>query len=71
MLYTIKSISDDGVYYLVNHCYSHGTFWAEESELRKSMLFKRAQDAKASLTKLLKLFDEYKNDKFEVVEFKE
>ncbi len=71
MLYTIKSISDDGVYYLVNDWYSHGTFWAKESELRKSMLFKRAQDAKASLTKLLKLFDEYKNDKFEVVEFKE
>ena len=71
MLYTIKSTSDEGVYYLVNHWYSHNTFWVEKSELRKSMLFKRAQDAKTSLTKLLKLFDEYKNDKFEVVEFKE
>lgn len=68
-MYTIKSTSNEGVYYLVNGWEKHYTFWVEERKIRPSMLFKRKQDAKASLTKLLKVMDDYANDKFEMVEF--
>lgn len=67
-MYTIKSTSEEGVYYLVNHWDKHRTFWIEPQKIKKDMLFKRVQDAKRSLTKLLKIMEDYKNDDFEVVE---
>jgi len=67
-MYTIKSISAEGEYYLVNHWQKHKRFWVKKSELKKSMLFSREQDAKASLTKLLNVMDEYANDEFKIVE---
>ena len=67
-MYTVKSVSDEGVYYLVNRWNIHNRFWVTGDELKRAMLFRRKQDAKASLTKLLKVMDDYKNDKFEVIE---
>lgn len=54
--YTIKSISDEGIYYLVNGWNKCKTFWFDE----KSVF----QD-----TELFKVIPDYANDKFEVVEF--
>lgn len=62
--YTIKSESCEGVYYLVKNWEKHKTFWKRKEELRADMLYKTPQAAKASLTKLLKVMDEYRDDKF-------
>lgn len=70
-MYTIKSTSEEGIFYLVNHWEKHRTFWSRPDKIRQSMLFKRKQDAKMSLTKLLKIMPEYKNDIFEIVEVKQ
>lgn len=67
-MFTIKSTSSEGVYYLVNHWEKHKTFWIDPEKIKESMLFKRAADAKRSLTKLLKVMDDYKTDTFELVE---
>lgn len=67
-MYTIKSTSEEGVYYLVNHWEKHKKFWVPPEKIRPSMLFKRAADAKRSLTKLLKVMEDYRYDEFEVVE---
>ena len=67
-MFTIKSTSDEGVYYLVNHWEKHKPFWIEPNKIKPEMLFKRAADAKRSLTKLLKVMDDYRNDVFELVE---
>lgn len=69
--YTIKSTSSEGVYYLVNHWEQHKAFWVEPEKIKQSMLFKRACDAKRSLTKLLSIMDDYRTDKFELVEIYE
>lgn len=68
MYYTIKSTSKEGVYFLVNHWEKHKTFWIEPEKIKRSMLFNRVADAKRSLTKLLKVMEDYRNDNFEVVE---
>jgi hypothetical protein len=67
-LYTIKSTSEEGIYYLVNHWEKHKTFWIEPKKVKKEMLFKNLKDAKRSLTKLLKVMTEYQTDKFEPIE---
>ena len=66
--FTIKSISDEGVYYLVNGWNKYRAFWKTEDELKPEMLFQSASDAKRSLTKLLKVMPEYATDKFEIVQ---
>ena len=66
-MFTIKSISADGTYYLVNHWQKHKTYWIEPEKVKADMLFKTAADAKRSLTKLLKVMEDYRSDKFEVV----
>lgn len=68
-LYTIKSTSDEGVFYLVRNWRKNKAIWVRRDKLKAEMLFKRPQDAQASLTSLLKVMDEYATDKFEVVEF--
>lgn len=70
-MYTIRSTSDEGVYYLVNGWNKHKTFWVELSDLNEEMLFSRPRFAKASLTKLLKVMSDYKTDYFQLVEFNE
>lgn len=73
--YTIKSTSDEGVYFLVNGWEKHRTFWISEEEVNKDIekaktkFFTAPRFARASLTKLLKIMDDYKNDHFEMVEF--
>jgi len=69
-LYTIKSMSDEGIYYLVNHWEKHKTFWVEPKKIKSKMLFKKPADAKRSLTKLLKVMPDYINDKFELIEIR-
>lgn len=65
--YTIKSESSEGIYYLVSHWNKYKTFWVEREEIKPGMLFKTEAMAKASLTKLLKIMEDYRNDKFIVV----
>lgn len=73
--YTIKSTSEEGVYYLVNGWEKCKTFWfseksvMEDTENAKRFFFNKPSQAKASLTKLLKFMTEYLDDEFEVVEF--
>ena len=64
--YTIRSSSEDGVFYLVNHWNKHRSFWKKAWAMTEDMLFKNQKDAKASLTKLLKVMPEYKTDTFEM-----
>lgn len=73
--YTIKSTSTEGVYYLVNGWHKCKTFWfneksvMEDTENAKKYFFNKPSQAKASLTKLLKIMHDYSTDQFEVVEF--
>lgn len=73
--YTIKSTSEEGIYYLVNGWNKCKTFWfneksvLEDKENAKRFFFNTQGQAKASLTKLLKIMDDYKKDSFELVEF--
>ncbi len=73
--YTIKSTSEEGIYYLVNGWNKCKTFWFDEKsvlqdiEFVKKFFFNKPSQAKANLTKLLKIMPDYKNDKFEIVEF--
>ncbi len=66
--FTVKSTSEEGVYYLVNHWEKHKAFWKRKECLRPSMLFTSAGYAKRSLKHLLEIMEDYKNNKFEVVE---
>ena len=67
-LYTIKSISDDGEWYLVNGWWKHKAYWQQKDNCTIATTFKRIQDAKRSLTKLLKVMEEYRTDDFTIVE---
>lgn len=73
--YTIKSTSNEGIYYLVNGWEKCKTFWfseksvIEDTENAKRFFFNKPSQVKASLTKLLKIMPDYASDKFEVVEF--
>lgn len=69
MLYTIRSESEDGVCYLVNGWNKHHEFWMRESRMEPSKLFKRPQDAKRSLSQLLKAMPEYNLDHFTLVAY--
>lgn len=68
MGYTIKSTSNEGIYYLVNHWKKHKTFWIEPEKIKPGMLFKSPSDAKRSLTRLLKIMEDYRTDTFDLVE---
>jgi hypothetical protein len=73
--YTIKSTSKEGVYYLVSGWNKCKTFWfteksvLEDIENAKRFFFNKPSQAQANLTKLLNVMDDYKKDKFEMVEF--
>lgn len=66
-MYTIKSTSEDGIFYLVKDWRKNKAIWIKKERLKQTMLFKRPQDAWSSLTKLLKVMDEYRTDNFELV----
>ncbi len=67
-MFTIKSVSKEGTYYLVNHWNKAKTFWKLGSEIKTCDMFKTAGQAKASLTKLLKVMDDYATDSFSLIE---
>lgn len=73
--YTIKSISEEGAYYLVNGWNKYKKFWISEDDVKKdrekamSMFFSAPRYANSSLKKLLSVMEDYRNDKFELVEF--
>ena len=67
-MFTIKSISDEGTYYLNKDWEKNKSFWKHGSEIKKEQMFKTASAAKGSLTKLLKVMDDYLTDKFYLVE---
>lgn len=67
-MFTIKSTSDEGVYYLVNHWEKHKTFWIEPEKVKPDMLFSAPRFARSSLTKLLKIMPDYATDTFELIE---
>lgn len=64
--YTIRSISDEGTYYLVNGWNKNNALWVNEKDIHKAV-FKTEGQAKASLTKLLKVFPEYATDTFNLI----
>lgn len=73
--YTIKSISNEGIYYLVKGWHKEGAIWIPEKKVKanldyyKEKFFSTPSGAKASLTKLLKVMTDYETDNFEVVKF--
>lgn len=67
-MFTIKSESEEGTYFLCNHWNKNKAFWIEKSKLKPDMLFKTEGLAKRSLTRLLKIMPEYSTDKFTTVE---
>jgi len=68
VLFTIKSESEEGTYYLCNHWNRNKTFWLKKDKLESDKLFKTEACAKRSLAKLLKFMPEYATDKFTPVE---
>ena len=75
--YTIESTSDEGIYFLVNGWNKRKTFWysldvcAGHWGYVKQYFFNKPGQAKASLTKLLKIMDDYKTDTFRLIEIDE
>lgn len=67
-MFTIKSISDEGTFYLNKNWEKNRSFWKYGSEIRAEDLYKTASAAKGSLTKLLKVMGEYLADSFFLVE---
>jgi len=67
-MYTIKSVSEEGEYYLVNHWYKFKAIWQRKEKITTKRIFKDEKSAKASLTKLLKVMPEYANDKLIMVQ---
>ena len=67
-MFTIKSVSEEGTYYLVKDWEKQKTFWKYGSEIKLSDMYKTAAAAKGSLRKLLKVMDEYTTDTFAIIE---
>lgn len=73
-MYTIKSTSEEGIFYLVNGWNKYKSCWVSEKSVledkknRNKVFFNKPTQAKASLTKLLKVMPEYAADKFELIE---
>lgn len=62
----VKSVSADGIYYLVNGWRKYKSFWLHFYAIGnddKRVLFKDTKSARASLTKLFKIMPEYRDDK--------
>ena len=63
----VKSVSNEGTYYLVNGWRRHKAFWVKRGDT-PMCLFKDARTAKMSLTKLLKTMPDYASDSFIIEE---
>lgn len=57
----VKSISNEGTYYLVNGWNKHKKFWSDK-ENDSRCLFKDLRSAKTSITKLMKIMPDYIDD---------
>ena len=67
-MYTIKSVSHEGIWYLVNGWWKYKAYWQKLDNCNLNTVFRRKSDAKRSLTKLLKyMMAEYGNDDFTLV----
>lgn len=65
--YTIKSISNDGVYFMVRDWRKNKAIWVSVNKLKQEYLYKSANTCIKALEKLLNVMDEYATDKFVVV----
>ena len=67
--YYIKTDSEEGIYYLINHWNKYKTFFKRNIPCLRDQFFKTEADAKRSITKLLNggMGDEYRNDKFTII----
>lgn len=69
-MYTIKSVSNEGTWYLINGWWKYKAYWQKKDNCTLFTMFSRPQDAKRSLTKLLKhTMAEYGDDDFTLVKF--
>lgn len=66
-MFTIKSTSDEGEYYLVNHWNKYHKFWQHKDQISLDNIFLDERSAKTSLTKLLKIMPDYSSDDFTMV----
>lgn len=60
--YTIKSVSEEGTYYLVKNWRKNKALWVKRDELKQEYLFTSLTRAENSLVSLLKVMPEYKED---------
>ena len=65
--YTVKSISNDGVYFMVRDWRKNKAIWVSVNKLKQEYLYKSANACIKALEKLLNVMDEYATDKFIVV----
>ena len=66
-MYTVKSISNCGEYYLVKNWEKEKAFWKLGSEIKPEQMYKTEAAAKASITKLLRVMEEYRKDNLTIV----
>ena len=66
--YSIRSTSDEGVYYLLPDWRRQRGIWSKPGDVFARETFKTARGAKASLTALLRGMPEYRTDVFTMVE---
>ena len=66
-MYAIKSVSEDGIFYLCKNWNHQRMIWRRWVELKKDV-YKTEKGALCALTKLLKIIDEYKSDIFYLCE---
>jgi len=72
-MYTVKTESEEGIYYLINHWNKYKTFFKSNLPQLYDQYFKSESDAKKSITKLLNgvMGDDYRNDKFTIIQVSE
>lgn len=69
--FSIKSVSDDGVFFLAKDWRKNNVLWMKDTPMLKTFLplFKTGAGAKRSLSQLLKICPDYANDNFTLVKF--
>jgi hypothetical protein len=72
-MYTVKTESWEGTYYLINHWNKYKTFFKSGLPQLRDQYFKSEADAQRSITKLLNgvMGDDYREDKFTIIQVSE
>ena len=65
--YTIKSVSEEGIYYMVKNWRKNKAIWVKGQKLKQEYLYKTETMAIRALEKLLNLMDDYASDYFTIV----